>query len=84
MNNRTERALSKPFILKKEDFVDTPFNTLLASGDGKRLWVTMIFPTHSTDAKISYRVESLSQDKIIERTTLVGAISVFNSWDGKS
>lgn len=75
---RTTRALSKPFIIDKSDFYGTPFNTLLASGDGKRLWYSVTFNRNGANGV--YKIEKLSSDN--EPTVVKDfdqAIRVFNS-----
>lgn len=77
-SSRTKRALSKPFIIQKDDFYGTPFNTLLASGDGKRLWYSVTF--EPSGAKGVYKIEKLSSDN--DPTVVKDfdqAVNVFNS-----
>lgn len=65
-------------ILDKEDFYDIPFNSLLASGGGRRLWATVI--VDGDGAHVVFKVENLKKNSHIEIETnvLERAIERFN------
>lgn len=72
-------------ILEKEDFIGIPFNSLLASGGGRRLWatVTLYEDLHvSSDilTKTVFKVENLKKNSKIEIETesFEEAIEKFN------
>ena len=73
-------------IIKKEDFIGHEFNTLLASGNGRRLWatITMYEDLHiSSDllSKTVFKVENLKKNSHIEIETesFEEAMEKFNS-----
>jgi hypothetical protein len=65
-------------ILEKEDFIGIPFNSLLASGSGRRLWATVI--VDGNGAQVVFKVENLKKNSHIEIETnvLEKAIEKFN------
>lgn len=78
-------------IIEKKDFLNIPFNSLLASGNGRRLWATVTIcnewrnrPGVESDipyAKTVFKVENLKKNSHIEIETenIEEAIEKFNS-----
>ena len=82
-------ALPK-LILETKDFLNTPFNSLMASGNGRRLWATVTIenewrnrPGVESDnpyAKVVFKVENMKKNSHIEIETesIEDAITKFN------
>lgn len=80
---RTARALSKPFIIKASDFYGKPMESIMASGNGKRLWMLTQF--NRNGAHVSYKIEKWDKQRqaYTDNPTIVKdfdqAIRTFNS-----
>lgn len=69
----------RDLILDEYEFYGMEFNTLMASGQGRRLWVT-VEPSITGQHKTTFKVENLKKNSHIEIETnsLVEAIRKFN------
>lgn len=80
----------KRLVIKEEEFVDTPFNSLLASGDGRRLWASITIKAHPFKIgdlpktifyhETVFKIEDMKKDSeiVFESESFPEAVKFFN------